>query len=386
MGEPKKHTTLSDQPAAGTESAGTGLPSPLFRQEAGAFGTFTVTHDISAYTRARLFDIVGKQTTLFARFSTVDGEEVTVSAPCEFAVRFYTEDGPWDVAGSHTPVFFASDPDKAPDIGTALPVGTNSATRQWDYWSQHPESLHRVMLLLSDRGTPYSYRHLHGYGVRTFSFSNAGDERFLAKLHFRTAQGIQNATAQEATDRTAKNPGFARRDLSEAIDRGDFPRWYVHIQVMSETDAQTCRYNPFDLTTVWPHADYPLREVGVLKLDRNPVGGSVSAGPLAFDPVYCVDGIGYPPAGEGAVSEWANNPYSQPGNLYRQVMSVAQRRALIASVVSAMSSIDGPRRDPIINLQLCHWFRTDLTLGMAIAQGLGLDMHTLTSLTMHPHG
>lgn len=358
----------------------------------GAYGTFTVTHDISKYTRAKLFNEVGKQTKLFTRFPTVGGENGltdTERDPSGFAVTFYTEDGNWNLDGNNTPVSFVKDPEKFGDLRHNRKrdpyTNRNSATMQWDYWSLNPESVHQVMMLLSDRGTPFGYRHMNGYGSHTFSLINADGERFCAKFHVKTAQGIKNFTAEEAAEMKLKDRDFAQRDLRDAIDKGEFPRWNLKIQVMPEADVKTYRYNPFDLTKIWPHADYPLIDVGVLELNENPDNYFAHVEQSAFTPTPLVDGIGFPPDNRNDqpttnVSE--KDHYSQPGDLYRNVMTVQQRRVLIANIVRAMSGIDGPKRDNIINLQLCHWFRVDLTLGVAVAQGLGLGMESLKSAMM----
>ncbi len=355
----------------------------------GAYGTFTVTHDISAYTRARLFNEVGRQTKLFARFSTVGSEKGSANTernPREFAVTFYTEDGNWDLVGSNTPVSFTKDSKNSGDFSQKHDLYTNygSATVQWDYWSLNPESLHQLTILMSDRGVPYGCRHMNGYGSHTFSFINADGERFWVKFHFKTAQGIKNFSNAEAAEMSPNDLDFSQRDLREAIGNGEFPRWNLKVQVMPETDAKTYGYNPFDLTKVWPHAAYPLIDVGVMELNENPDKHFVRVEQSAFSSAYLVDGIGYPPDNvDGAADILENDHYSQPGNLYRNVMTVGQRRLLIANIVGAMSGISGPTRDRIINLQLCHWFRVDLTLGMAVAQGLGVDMASLSSMMGH---
>ena len=385
MEAPQKRTAASEHPFAGNATH----INPE-RANAGAYGTFTVINDIPMYTRAKLFNGIGKPTRVFARFSTADGDTGSANterAPLGFTVTFYTEDGSWELVGSNMPVCVARNPNKSEDFPNAPKqdpdANDNLATMRWDYRSHHPESLHQIMMLLSDRGTPYGYRHLNGYGSQTFSFINTDDERFWVKFQLKTAQGIRNLTAGEGADRKANDPDFAQRDLSEAISRGEFPRWHLTVQVMPEADAKTYRHNPFDLTKTWPQADYPLIEVGVMELNEHPDGSLAHAGQSAVAPTHVVDGIGFPP--ENAVNAAdvpETDPYSQPGDLYRRVMTVEQRRLLIVNIIRSMSGIDGPHRDKIINLQLCHWFRADLTLGMAVAQGLGLNMQSLSSMMM----
>lgn len=268
----------------------------------GAYGTFTVTHDVTAFTKAKLFDTIGKQTRVFVRFSTVGGEKGSADSerdPRGFAVKFYTEEGNWDLVGNNTPIFFIKDPKKFSDfIHTQKRdprTNTKSATMVWDFWSLNPESLHQVLILMSDRGTPISYRHMHGFGSHTFSFLNKDNERFYVKFHFITEQGIKNFTNEEAAEMRGKDPDQAQRDLVESIDKGDFPKWKLKVQIMPEADAKTYRWNPFDLTKVWPHADYPLIDVGVMELNENPDNYFAHVEQAAFAPAHVVDGIGYSP-------------------------------------------------------------------------------------------
>ncbi|MHB8347349.1 MAG: catalase [Acidiferrobacterales bacterium] len=269
---------------------------------AGAYGTFKVTGDISKYTRAKLFEIIGKETPVFARFSTVAGElgsADTARDPRGFAVKFYTEEGNWDMVGNDTPVFFIRDPLKFSDFihsQKRLPdTGMRDATMQWDFWSLSPESLHQVTWLFGDRGIPATYRHMNGYSSHTYSLWNASGERFWVKWHFKTLQGIQCLTQAEATEIAGKNPDFHRRDLHAAIEKGDFPKWRVMVQVMPEQDAETYAIHPFDLTKVWPHRDYPLQEVGILELNRNPGNYFAEVEQAAFEPGNMPPGMGASP-------------------------------------------------------------------------------------------
>ncbi|MDR3693434.1 catalase [Mucilaginibacter sp.] len=427
----------------------------------GAYGTFTVTHDISKYTRAKLFNQIGKQTKTFLRFSTVGGEKGSADTerdPRGFALKFYTEEGNWDLVGNNTPVFFIKDPKKFGDfIHTQKRdpyTNCKSATMMWDFWSLNPESLHQVTILMSGRGTPYGYRHMDGFGSHTFSMINAKNERHWVKFHFKTQQGIKNFTGEEASAMRGVDPDFAQHDLLHAIDNGDFPKWNLKIQVMTEEQAKTYQWNPFDLTKVWPHGDFPLIDVGVLELNQNPDNYFAHVEQSAFAPAHVVDGIGYSPdkmlqgrllsypdahryrlganyeqipvnrcpfavnnyerdgqmrvdgnhgsaanyypnsfddivadeyykqplwdLGTGLAgwydrnAEGENDHYTQPGNLYR-LMSDAEKHELIKNITGAMSGIDGPKRELIINRQLCHWFRADIGLGMAVAKGLQVN-------------
>lgn len=427
-----------------------------------AFGTFTVTHDITKYTKAKIFAEVGKKTDMLLRFSTVGGEKGSADTerdPRGFALKFYTEDGNWDLVGNNTPVFFVKDPKKFGDfIHTQKRdpyTNMKSPTMMWDFWSLNPESLHQVTILMSDRGTPHGYRHMHGFSSHTFSFINSNNERHYVKFHFLTKQGIKNFTDAEAGAMKSQDPDFAQRDLLDNIDAGNFPRWDMKIQVMTEAESRTYHINPFDLTKVWPHGDYPLIDVGIIELNRNPDNYFQDVEQAAFAPAHVVDGIGFSPDkmlqgrilsypdaqryrlganyeqipvnrcpyftnnyqrdgqmridGNGGKmpnyfpnsfdnitvdesykepnlelenntagwfdrnAEGENDHYSQPGNLFRLLVP-EQQQNLISNIVGAMSGIDGPKREEIINRQLCHWFRADPRLGMGVAQGLGVHI------------
>ncbi len=267
-----------------------------------AYGVLTITNDITKYSRAKVFAKVGKKTEAFLRFSTVTGERGSADAERDvrgFALRCYTEEGNWDLVGNNTPVFFVRDPLKFPDcIHTQKRhphSNLRSNTAMWDFWSLSPESLHQVTILMSDRGLPQSYRHLHGFGSHTYSFINAAGMRHWVKFHLKTQQGIKNWTNGEAAQRIAQDRETHQRDLYEAIERGDFPKWTLSVQIMPERDVDKHWYNPFDLTKVWPHADYPLIEVGVLELNRNPENYFAEVEQAAFAPSNVVPGIGHSP-------------------------------------------------------------------------------------------
>ena len=268
----------------------------------GAFGAFTVTHDITRYTKARLFSDIGKKTEIFMRFSTVAGERGAADAERDirgFSAKFYTEEGNWDVVGNNTPVFFMRDPLKFPDLNHAVKrdprTNMRSADNNWDFWTQLPEALHQITIVMSDRGLPNGYRHMHGFGSHTFSFINAANERYWVKFHFRTQQGIENLTDSQATDLVGRDRESAQRDLFESIETGDFPRWTLMVQVMPEQEAAAYRFNPFDLTKVWSKKDYPLIEVGVLELNRNAENYFADVEQAAFSPANVVPGISFSP-------------------------------------------------------------------------------------------
>ena len=268
----------------------------------GAYGTFTVTHDLSKYTRAKIFAQVGKKTELFARFTTVAGERGAADAERDirgFAVKFYTEEGNWDLVGNNTPVFFLRDPLKFPDLNHAVKrdprTNLRSAKNNWDFWTLLPEALHQVTITMSDRGIPKSYRHMHGFGSHTFSLISAKGERHWVKFHFTCQQGIKNLTDAEAEALVGKDRESHQRDLYDSIERGDFPRWKLQVQIMPEADAAKVPYNPFDLTKIWPHKDYPLHDVGVMELNRNPENFFAEVEQSAFNPANVVPGIGFSP-------------------------------------------------------------------------------------------
>ena len=269
---------------------------------AGAYGTFTVTHDITRYTRAALFSEIGKRTPMFARFSTVAGERGAADAERDIrgiAMKFYTEQGNWDLVGNNTPVFFFRDPLKFPDLNHAVKrdpgTGMRSAQNNWEFWTGLPEALHQITIVMSDRGIPSDFRHMHLFGSHTFSFINAANERFWVKFHFKSQQGIRNLTDAQAADLIGRDRESSQRDLYDNIAKGDFPRWTLFIQVMPEKEAGGYHLNPFDLTKVWPHGDYPMIEVGVLELNRNPENFFAEVEQAAFTPANVVPGIGFSP-------------------------------------------------------------------------------------------
>ncbi|MFI3302097.1 MAG: catalase [Rikenellaceae bacterium] len=323
----KKLTTTSGRRVADNENVQTaGVRGPLLVQDpwfieklghfdreliperrmhakgSGAFGTFTVTHDITEYTKASIFAEVGKQTECFVRFSTVAGERGAADAERDirgFAMRFYTDEGNWDLVGNNTPVFFLRDPLKFPDLNHVVKrdprTNMHSANSNWDFWTLLPESLHQVTITMSDRGIPKSFRNMHGFGSHTYSFINKDNMRTWVKFHMVCMQGIENITDEEAAKIIGMDRDSNQRDLYMAIERGDFPRWEMKVQVMSEEQAENYRINPFDMTKVWSHKEFPLIDVGVMELNRNPENYFADVEQAAFNPQNIVDGIGFSP-------------------------------------------------------------------------------------------
>lgn len=323
----QKLTTASGRPVADNQNVQTaGLRGPMVVQDpwfleklahfdreviperrmhakgSGAFGTFTVTHDITKHTRASIFAEIGKKTECFVRFSTVAGERGAADAERDirgFAIKFYTADGNWDLVGNNTPVFFLRDPLKFPDLNHAVKrdprTNMRSANNNWDFWTLLPEALHQVTITMSDRGIPASYRHMHGFGSHTFSFINKENVRVWVKFHLKTLQGIKNLTDAEAESIIAKDQESHQRDLYEAIECGDFPKWSMSVQIMTEDEADEYRINPFDLTKVWSHKEFPLIDIGVLELNKNPENYFADVEQAAFNPMNIVDGIGFSP-------------------------------------------------------------------------------------------
>ena len=269
----------------------------------GAYGSFEVTHPgLSRYTRMKMFAERGRRTPVFARFSTVAGSKGAPDAvrdPRGFALKFYTEDGNWDLAGNNTPIFFLRDPLKFPDFIHSQKVDpfTNrqEADNVWDFFSLSPEATHQFVWLFGDRGIPASLRHMDGFGSHTFQWVNAAGERHWVKFHFKTDQGIRCLTSDEAARVAGADPQHHQKDLLDAIERGEFPSWTLKLQLMPEADAAHYRFDPFDLTKVWPYADYPLVEAGRLVLDRNPDNYFAEVEQAAFDPGHMVPGIGPSP-------------------------------------------------------------------------------------------
>ena len=335
----------------------------------GAHGFFEVTEDVSQWTKAAFLAEKGRRTPVFQRFSTVAlelGSPDTVRDPRGFAIKFYTEEGNYDLVGNNTPVFFVRDPSKFSDFihSQKRMPGTNlrSHEAQWDFWTLSPESAHQVTILFTDRGTPRSWRTMHGFSSHTYMWVNAAAERFWVKYHFKTDQGIANFTAAEATAMTAEDPDFHLRDLHDAIDRGDHPSWTLEVQVMPFADAADYRFNPFDLTKVWPHGDYPPIAIGRLVLDRNPENYFAEVEQAAFEPGNLVPGIGpspdkmllgrlfsYPDTHRYRIGpNYLQLPINQPRvpvNSYNKDGAMRYRHAG-SQPVYAPNSFGGPAADP----------------------------------------
>jgi catalase len=332
----------------------------------GAFGRFEVTHDVSAYTKAAVFQ-PGIKTDVLVRFSTVAGERGSPDTwrdPRGFAVKFYTTQGNYDLVGNNTPVFFVRDPMKFQHFIRSQKRRADTNLRdhdmQWDFWTLSPESAHQVTWLMGDRGIPKTWRHMNGYGSHTFLWVNARGEKFWVKYHFKTDQGIE-FLAQDEADRQAGIDGDAHvRDLYQAIDRGEHPSWTLHMQVMPFAEAETYRFNPFDLTKVWPHGDYPLIEVGRLTLDRNPTDYHTEIEQAAFEPNNLVPGIGVSPDKMllGRIFAYADAHRARLGVNYKQIpvnapqspvhsysKDGAMRMHNVSDPVYAPNSKGGPRAD-----------------------------------------
>jgi catalase len=336
----------------------------------GAHGFFELTEDVTQFTKASVFSQVGKRTPMFARFSTVAGEQGypdTVRDPRGFALKFYTDEGNYDLVGNNTPVFFIRDATKFSDFIHSQKrqpdTGIGSNDMQWDFWTLSPETAHQVSTLMSDRGTPRTMRHMHGFGSHTFSWINAAGERFWVKYHFKTVQGIENFTNDEAKAMVAEDLDFHRRDLWESIAAGDAPEWRVEVQVMPFADAADYRFNPFDLTKVWPHADYPPITIGRFVLDRNPENFFAEVEQAAFSPANLVPGIGLSPDKMlmGRIFSYHDTHLHRIGANYEQLPINAPRvevhsynkdghmtyRHAGAQPVYAPNSHGGPQADPV---------------------------------------
>jgi len=267
----------------------------------GAYGKLTITHDISKYTKAKVLQ-PGITTDLFIRFSTVAGERG--AADCErdirgVAIKFYTDEGNWDLVGNNTPTFFIRDVHNFSDLNRAVKrdprTGRRSPQNNWDFWTLLPECFHQVTIVMSDRGIPASFRNMHFFGEHTYSFYNKENKRFWCKFHFKTQQGIKNLSNEEAAIINGMDREYHGKDLFDAIEQGNFPRWTMYVQIMTEEQAKNHYENPFDITKVWKHKDYPLIEVGVLELNRNPENYFAEVESSAFSPAHVVPGIGFSP-------------------------------------------------------------------------------------------
>ena len=307
---------------------------------AGAHGYFEVTHDISKFCKAKFLDTVGKRTPVLARFSTVGGEKGSADTerdPRGFALKFYTEEGNWDMTGNNTPVFFIRDPIKFPDFIHTQKRNPQTNLKDpdmfWDFLSQTPESAHQVSILFSDRGTPVGFRHMNGYGSHTFRWVNSKGEGFYVKWHFKTEQGIKNFSAAEADHLKTADADFATRDLFEHIAQGKAPSWIFKVQIMPEAEAEKYRWNIFDVTKVWPHADYPLQTVGKLVLNKNPENYHAEVEQAAFSPGHFVPGIepSFDKMLQGRLFSYPDTHRHRLGGNYDQIPVNCPYRARVAN-------------------------------------------------------
>ncbi|KAJ1348658.1 Choline transporter-like protein 2 [Parelaphostrongylus tenuis] len=294
---------------------------------AGAHGYFEVTHNITKYCRAEIFSSIGKQTPCFVRFSTVGGESGsadTVRDPRGFAIKFYTEEGNWDLVGNNTPIFFIRDPIQFPNfIHTQKrnpQTHLKDANMMWDFWGLRPESTHQVMFLMSDRGTPDGYRFMNGYGSHTFKLVNSDGKAVYCKFHLKPKE-VRNLTAAEAGRLAGEDPDYAIRDLYNAIERGDYPQWTFYIQVMTFEQAERWPMNPFDVTKVWPHGEFPLIPVGKLILNKNPKNYFAEVEQSAFCPAHVVPGIEFSPDKmlQGRLFSYTDTHFYRLGTNYNQL-------------------------------------------------------------------
>jgi catalase len=350
----------------------------------GAHGFFEVTADVTQWTSAAFLSEVGKRTPMFARYSTVAGElgsPDTVRDPRGFALKFYTEEGNYDLVGNNTPVFFIRDASKFSDFihsQKRMPdTGIRSNDMQWDFWTLVPESAHQVTVLMSDRGIPRTLRNMNGYSSHTYLWQNAGGEKFWVKYHFKTAQGVENFTLAEADAVAGADPDFHRRDLWDAIAVGDAPEWRLEMQIMPYEEAASYRFNPFDLTKVWPHADYPPITVGRFVLDRNPENHFAEVEQAAFSVGNMVPGIGPSPDKMlmGRVFSYNDTHLHRIGKNYEQLPINAPKSPVHsynkdgfmtfrnpgAQPVYAPNSYGGPRADP--SKELPTWWVEAAELG-----------------------
>lgn len=268
----------------------------------GAYGVFKVTKNISQFTKTSFLNTIDKETEVFVRFSTVAGEKGsadTVRDPRGFAIKFYTEEGNYDLVGNNTPVFFLRDPIKFPDFIHSQKRDPYTHVQEpdnvWDFFSHTPEATHQFIWLFGDRGIPTSYRHMDGFGSHTFQWMNSKGEAFWVKYHFKTNQGIHCMTSSDAVKIAGENPDHHHLDLLQSIEKGDFPSWKVYVQIMPISDANNYRFNPFDVTKVWSLKDYPKQEIGLMVLNRNPDNYFAEVEQVAFSPANFVPGIGPSP-------------------------------------------------------------------------------------------
>ena len=346
----------------------------------GGFGTFTVTHDITKYTRASIFASIGKKTDCFVRFATVSDERRVADAKRDirsFDIRFYTDAGNWDLAGANTPVSFLRDPLKVPDLNNAQnsnqPVTLCSADNNWDFWTLHPESLHQITITMSDRGIPATYMHMNGFGSNTFNFINKDNVSTWVKIHLKTCQGIKNLTDLQAEAVIAQNKDSRQCDLYDAIERGDFPGWEFKIQVMTHEDANKYRINPFDNTKVWSHKKFPLIDAGILELNKNPEDYFAQVEQFTINPKHIVDGIDCSNNDHtlpNSLFSFDDDYYSQPRDLFR-LMSPEQQQELFENTARNMREAELFVKQR--HVRNCH--KADPAYADGVAKALGIVLY-----------
>ncbi len=410
-------------------------PRLIYAKGSGAYGSFTVTNNITKYCKSALFSTLGNKCRIFVRFSGFGSEKGNADTAVNargFAIKFYTEEGNWDIVGASSPVYFLKNPLSFAEFlqAQARQKDTNlkDPTLKWDFYSMHPETLHELLIQLSNRGIPHGYRHMNGYGANTYSMTNENQERFWVKFHFKTKQGIKNISAEDAKEMVFSQPDFAQEDLCTAITSGNFPKWTLFIQIMSEDQAREYRWNPFDVTKVWLHEDFPLIEVGELQLSKIAEPYLDHVEQAAFSPANTIEGIGLSPDPmlqarlysyadaqryrigshadllevnrcifskkdekitntlqsqaekintnytEKIFNENEDDHFSQPGLFYTRALQDLERETLIQNIIFSMNEISGPRREEIISRQLCHYFRANIELGMKVTRGLDINI------------
>lgn len=326
----------------------------IFAKGCGAAGTFTVTRDITAFTSARLFARIGRQTDVVARFSNAGGERGSADAERDirgFALRFYTDEGNWDLVGSNLPVYHINDPTHFVELAHAQQRDPRTNLRdpgmRWDFWSNHPESTHLVTMLYSDRGRPDGFRFMHGFGVHAFSLIDASGVRVWCKFQLKSCQGTRNISDADEARIIGHDRDSAQRDLHEAISRGDFPRWRLLVQIMTDAQARSLRWDPFDITRIWPHAQYPLQEIGEIELNRNPENHSAEIEQAAFRPGALVPGIGTSPCPmlQARLAAYADAQFHRLGTNHEQLL-VNRSRCPVAGFIKARFAGLSPHDHP----------------------------------------
>lgn len=347
------------------------------KERCGAYGFFTVSNDLTKYTKAALFNRTGRKTRLFLTFSEVDKcieDENIGRGICVYSIKFFTEDGVWDLVGCNHPVSFTCHPQRYHDcICSYERMSENekfNLVDKWNLWSLLPDSLHQIMFLMGDRGIPRDFRHMHGFGCRTYCFVNKDNRRFLVKFHLLTQQGILNLTKEESLKRNINHYKFARHDLYYYIKRGNYPRWKMYIQLMTEEDAEKCTFNPIDPTKVWPHEAYPLIEAGTLELHRNPIKDSMEVRHTKFSPSNLIPGIEFPKH----ANNYADKPdyYVQPGAFFRLQCVEAQQR-LIHNVTDELTQVP-----ELIRIRTAaRFYQADKDCGKELAKELQMEIRLI---------